>query len=329
MNIDILKKYLEDGFSLNKIAKETGKSLSTIIYWTKKYKLSANFLSFREFGKKTYDKYRYCPKCEKDCLTSNFYTRRGIPNSSSYCKDCNNKYNINRMKQKRNLLPKKDRVHTEESKNKISIGRKKFLKANPNEHPWKKSSKFKSVPCENIKKVLDKMGIKYVSEFTVSNDRMFSIDIAFPTRKIAIEVNGNQHYNKNGTLKDYYQKRHDYITSLGYKVYEIHYSLFFNENNIIDIINNIVKEKELFTFDYDHYLLKKLTKDVKRCECGTEIGKSSNKCTKCEGLQRRKVINRVDMDTLLLDIENLGYRGTGKKYGVSDNAIRKWIKKDS
>ena len=26
------------------------------------------------------------------------------------------------------------------------------------------------------------------------------------------------------------------------------------------------------------------------------------------------------------EIEKLGYKGTGKKYGVSDNSIRKWIK---
>ena len=29
------------------------------------------------------------------------------------------------------------------------------------------------------------------------------------------------------------------------------------------------------------------------------------------------------------DITNLGYVGTGKKYGVSDNAIRKWIKSET
>jgi hypothetical protein len=29
----------------------------------------------------------------------------------------------------------------------------------------------------------------------------------------------------------------------------------------------------------------------------------------------------------LKDDINLGYKGTGRKYGVSDNSIRKWIKK--
>lgn len=41
---------------------------------------------------------------------------------------------------------------------------------------------------------------------------------------------------------------------------------------------------------------------------------------------RRKVINRPSKDILEKDIKELGYCGTGRKYGVSDNAIRKWIK---
>lgn len=37
-------------------------------------------------------------------------------------------------------------------------------------------------------------------------------------------------------------------------------------------------------------------------------------------------VERPDYETLCKDIEKLGYVGTGKKYGVSDNAIRKWKK---
>jgi hypothetical protein len=42
-------------------------------------------------------------------------------------------------------------------------------------------------------------------------------------------------------------------------------------------------------------------------------------------LTQRKVI-RPNFDVLKHEINELGYRGTGKRYGVSDNAIRKWIK---
>lgn len=36
--------------------------------------------------------------------------------------------------------------------------------------------------------------------------------------------------------------------------------------------------------------------------------------------------DRPDYETLCKEIEKLGFTGTGKKYGVSDNAIRKWKK---
>ena len=42
-------------------------------------------------------------------------------------------------------------------------------------------------------------------------------------------------------------------------------------------------------------------------------------------LQRRKV-ERPDYNVLIIEIEEMGYVATGRKYGVSDNAIRKWLK---
>lgn len=41
--------------------------------------------------------------------------------------------------------------------------------------------------------------------------------------------------------------------------------------------------------------------------------------------KRRRVV-RPDKQTLLKEIQEMGFVKTGKKYGVSDNAIRKWLK---
>lgn len=41
---------------------------------------------------------------------------------------------------------------------------------------------------------------------------------------------------------------------------------------------------------------------------------------------KRKVKNRPDFETLKMEINNMGYLSTGRKYGVSDNAVRKWVK---
>ena len=43
-------------------------------------------------------------------------------------------------------------------------------------------------------------------------------------------------------------------------------------------------------------------------------------------INNRKVKERPTVEYLINEVRLLGYRGTGKKYGVSDNAVRKWIK---
>jgi len=48
-------------------------------------------------------------------------------------------------------------------------------------------------------------------------------------------------------------------------------------------------------------------------------------CDDCYKKSTRKV-NRPELSILLSDVKNLGYKGTGRKYNVSDNSIRKWIK---
>ena len=77
------------------------------------------------------------------------------------------------------------------------------------------------------------------------------------------------------------------------------------------------------------------TKVIKKyyCKCGEEKSKRADKCIKCRDVSRvgsrinqRKVKNRPSLSQLLQDIEDTNYVQTGKKYNVSDNAIRKWIK---
>jgi hypothetical protein len=48
--------------------------------------------------------------------------------------------------------------------------------------------------------------------------------------------------------------------------------------------------------------------------------------TKLKFYENSRKTQRPDYDTLKTEIDNLGYVKTGKKYGVSDNAIRKWLR---
>lgn len=71
---------------------------------------------------------------------------------------------------------------------------------------------------------------------------------------------------------------------------------------------------------------KKINLD-KICKCGNSKIKKSKTCNACRGIKSRKT-ERPDKEQLLKEVEELGYSAIGRKYGVSDNAIRKWIKND-
>lgn len=145
---------------------------------------------------------------------------------------------------------------SEENRKKISDSRKKFLKENPDKHPWKNKDKFVSHPCESLKQHLKSRNIVFVEEWMPLEDRFYSIDIAFPDIKLGIEVNGNQHYNSDGTLKDYYKKRHDLIVSAGWVLIELHYSMCYNFEYVDSIIENRVQP------DYSEYFaIKELKKN--------------------------------------------------------------------
>ena len=49
-------------------------------------------------------------------------------------------------------------------------------------------------------------------------------------------------------------------------------------------------------------------------------------CRDCYKITKRKIKDRPSYDILVKSINEIGYCGTGRKYGVSDNTIRKWIK---
>lgn len=66
---------------------------------------------------------------------------------------------------------------------------------------------------------------------------------------------------------------------------------------------------------------------IKICKCGKEIryDNISGLCRKCLTKTIRKV-ERPSYKDLLKDLENSNYTAVGRKYGVCDQSIRKWIK---
>lgn len=68
----------------------------------------------------------------------------------------------------------------------------------------------------------------------------------------------------------------------------------------------------------------------KKCkDCSNNISKRAVRCGDCENKNRfeKNIGNRPDYKTLLQDFKELKYyTKVGNKYGVSDNAVRKWLK---
>lgn len=133
------------------------------------------------------------------------------------------------------VKPRGPHKWTDEEKIVLSGKRKAFLKAHPEEHPWRKNKneKFVSKPCEYLKIQLRNKGIEFEEEVIIPElKRNFSIDIFIPKIKLGIEVNGNQHYDDNGNLKQYYQERHNLIESTGIKLLELHYANCYKDETI-------------------------------------------------------------------------------------------------
>ena len=70
-----------------------------------------------------------------------------------------------------------------------------------------------------------------------------------------------------------------------------------------------------------------ITNNVEKnhCLCGKIIDRKAKTCNTCNEFHQRKV-QRPSYEQLQKEINDFGYSATGRKYGVSDNAIRKWIK---
>lgn len=69
----------------------------------------------------------------------------------------------------------------------------------------------------------------------------------------------------------------------------------------------------------------KRSKRENYCLCGNKMDKDASRCRKCYSVEMQRV-ERPPIDQLIKEVVDMGYSATGRKYGVSDNAIRKWIK---
>ena len=98
MEINELKKYIDNNYSTYKISELTNKSVGTVKYWLKKFNLKTNHVNFKNQIKAEYGDFRYCNKCCQDLKIIEFYKKGNRENGSSYCKKCTNNQTIDRQR---------------------------------------------------------------------------------------------------------------------------------------------------------------------------------------------------------------------------------------
>ena len=134
---------------------------------------------------------------------------------------------------------------------------------------------------------------------------------------ININYKINKHKNDVYLLNIYKQK--DFIKL---------YSLIGTKNlKQIDEINEYIQKIS----NKNKNITEKISKPEKiksknYCSCGKEIDNRSKSCQKCNTDKYYKVKNRPTKDELRLMISDTSLEAVGRVYGVSGNAVKKWLK---
>lgn len=287
--------------SHEKIAEKYNKSVDSVRRWFRKYNLK-----IKQKEKKQW----YCQTCNEYFNSLNelrkhksihpqkckycgqiFDSGHELGSHISNCKLNPNYQNIRLKRRESGLISHK---HTQQQKRHMSKIRKQYLRLHPQKHPWRRADKFKSKPCQDLKQFLTDNNIHFYPQYSNPQQfsgRFYAIDIAFPNQKIAIQVNGFQHYKKDGSLTDYHQQKHNIIQQAGWKILEVPciktYSIQFRQS-LLKLINQNIE----FTYDYTSMIQERKRKKLQQHICpicgGEKKSKYSKCCVKCSPKIRKK-----------------------------------------
>lgn len=223
--------------------------------------------------------------------------------------------------------------HSEESKEKIRKIRLQYLKEHPENTAWRRSNE--SYPEKMFKKYLEER--EYDKRYLIIQEySMFPyfIDFAFVDIKLAIEIDGSQHLLPERMEKD--KLKDQLLIDNGWKVIRFTENLVKTDWNKIDeVLSRVIESVDItvenhgiFTteqiYDEKTGIYKAVSKVYTKVE-RDENGHSEKQ--RQQYYNQRKIKERPSAEELksMLD-SGMSIKGIGDKYGMSDNAIRKWFK---
>lgn len=210
--------------------------------------------------------------------------------------------------------------HSEESKQKIRTARLKYMKEHPEETAWRKRNE-PSYPEKCFINFLKDKG--YDKRFLIEREKTvfpFFIDFAFVDIKLAVEIDGSQH------IVDEERKQRDILKNKtlldnGWKVLRISENIVKSDWSLLnEKIENAIGNNNI---TFETVGIVKPPKQYQKVERNAD-GYSQKQLE--SSFKQRKVIDRPSKKLLLQELIETSFTEVGRKYGVTDNTIRKWCK---
>lgn len=215
------------------------------------------------------------------------------------------------------------RQHSEITKQKISQKRIEYIKQNKN-YKWSCFGK-ETKPEEQFKEIISHSNIPYnVYQYYIPfNTKNYEIDFAIPEIRLGFEINGNQHYDKNGHYTEYHLKRKEFLINNGWKIADIHYSLCFNKLKIQEIIIQSLNNNIDFSDSLNKEIINiKLQRKIDKEKEKNEIFKRKIKKQQDNEDKKTKIINSS------IDFSKFGWvNEVAKLINKYPQKINQWMKK--
>lgn len=208
---------------------------------------------------------------------------------------------------------RKGKPLSEETKRKISESRKRWITENPDKSPYIVSHKSRgeTYPEKYFREWLEKENIPFQQEYRF---KLYAFDFLVNER-VDLEIDGDQHKNDKRII-EHDIKRDAKSKDAGFIVYRIMWSNYKKLNQ---------EERETFLCELKSFLMNNSNPIpqfvIKKKQPKIKKVKSKNKKIKSD-----KPEDPRKKEALKMLILGKSYCEVGRKFNVSDNAIRKWIK---